>query len=126
MLEESCRLLCIFYISSIIGDTISSRPQRTTIDGLNALLQSTENLWNKSIELLYLAIVQSPNQELYDLERVQFVLGLMELGNRMTWALWKKLREAVLGVVCGIDSNDPVYYDSNLLVQEVYYATAPK
>lgn len=125
VIEESCRALSIFYISSIIGDTISSQHQITTIDGLDALLQETEDFWNKSIELLFLVIVQSQNQELRDLERVQFVLGLMELGNRMTWVLWKKLRDALLCVVCGLDTNDPVYYDSNLLVQEVYFATNP-
>lgn len=65
------------------------------------------------------------NQELRDLERVQFVLGLMELGNRLTWRLWRKLKEALLDVVCGVDGNDPVYYDSNLLVQEVWLATTP-
>lgn len=126
VLEESCRAASLFYIASIIGDTISSHSQITTLDNINSLLQGTEDFWNKSIELLFLVIVQSQNQELRDLERVQFVLGLQELGNRMTWALWKKLRDALLSVICGFEINDPVYYDSNLLVQEVYTNTFGK
>lgn len=119
VMEESCRAASLFYIASIIGDTISSNPQITTMEGLNTVLQETEDFWNKSIELLYLVLVQSNNQELRDLDRVQYVLGLMELCSRMTWALWKKLREAVLNVLCGAETNDPVYYDSNLMVEEV-------